>query len=111
MSSSTRQTLLIILAGTAATARASWSPGDIRFGHPASQATAGKAQTPAGQALRLIAIRNVTVIRGTGAPPIENATVLIRDDRIAAIGPATETVIPEGARTIEGAGGERKGVV
>jgi hypothetical protein len=46
----------------------------------------------------------VTVIPGTGAPPVENATVLIRDDHIAAIGPAAETVIPAGARSIEGAG-------
>jgi imidazolonepropionase-like amidohydrolase len=46
----------------------------------------------------------VTVIPGNGAPPVENATVLIRDDRIAAIGPAAETVIPAGARSIEGAG-------
>jgi len=46
----------------------------------------------------------VTVIPGTGAPPLENATVLIRDDRIAAIGPAADTVIPSGARRIEGGG-------
>src|SRR5262245_14234217 len=104
MSSSTRLTFLIFLAVTAATARASWSPGDIRLGHPAHRATTDKTQTPAGQAPRLLAIRNVTVIPGAGAPPIENATVLIRDDRIAAIGPAAETVIPTGARTIEGAG-------
>jgi imidazolonepropionase-like amidohydrolase len=104
MSSSTRLIFLILLAITAATARASWSPGDIRYGQPALQATAGKAQTPAEKSPRLLAIRNVTVIPGTGAPPIENATVLIRDDRIAAIGPAAETVIPAGARTIEGAG-------
>jgi imidazolonepropionase-like amidohydrolase len=104
MSSSIRLTFLIILAIMAAAARASWSPGDIRLGQPAIQATAGRAQTPAGQSPRLIAIRNVTVIPGTGAPPIENATVLIRDDRIAAIGPAAETVIPARARIIEGAG-------
>ncbi|HET6890832.1 MAG TPA: amidohydrolase family protein [Pyrinomonadaceae bacterium] len=50
----------------------------------------------------LIAIRNVTVIPGTGAPPISDATVLIRDDHIASIGPAAETVVPTGARLIEG---------
>jgi N-acyl-D-aspartate/D-glutamate deacylase len=63
-----------------------------------------KAQPPAGQASRLLAIRSVTVIPGSGAPPLENATVIIRDDRIAAIGPAAETVIPAGARSIKGAG-------
>lgn len=50
----------------------------------------------------VIAIRNVTVIPGNGAPPISDATVLIRDDHIAAIGPAAETVVPLGARVIEG---------
>jgi imidazolonepropionase-like amidohydrolase len=104
MSSSIRLTFLIFLAVTAATANASWSPGDIRFEPHALQATVGKAQTPAGQTMRSLAIRNVTVIPGAGAPAVENVTVLIRDDRIAAIGPAAETVIPAGARLIEGAG-------
>ncbi len=53
-------------------------------------------------AANVIAIRNVTVIPGTGAPPINDATVIIRDDRIAAIGPAAEIVIPAGARVIDG---------
>ncbi len=61
-------------------------------------------KTPTSKGPSLFAIRNVTVIPGTGVPPIENATVLIRDDRIAAIGPAAGTVIPAGARIIEGAG-------
>ena len=53
---------------------------------------------------RALAIRNVTVISGTGAGPIKNVTVLIRDDRIVAIGPAAESAIPVGARVIEGHG-------
>ena len=52
----------------------------------------------------VIAIRNVTVIRGDNAAPISDATVLIRDDHIAAVGPSAETVIPPGARVIEGRG-------
>ena len=52
----------------------------------------------------VIAIRNVTVIPGNGAPPMRDATVLIRDESIAAIGSAAETVIPTGARVIEGEG-------
>lgn len=52
----------------------------------------------------VIAIRNVTVIPGNGATPIIDATVLIRDEYIAAVGPATETVIPTSARVIEGRG-------
>ena len=53
---------------------------------------------------RVIAIRNVTVIPCNGAPPINDATVLIRDELIAAIGPSAETIIPTGARVIEGRG-------
>src|SRR5688572_4295342 len=60
---------------------------------------------PAAQSLSgVIAIRNVTVIPGDGAAPISNATVLIRDERLAAVGPSAETVIPTGARVIEGRG-------
>lgn len=52
----------------------------------------------------VVAIRNVTVIPGNGAPPISDATVLIRNEYIASIGPAAETVISEGARVIDGRG-------
>jgi len=52
----------------------------------------------------VIAIRDVTVIPMTGTPPIERATVIVRADRIAAVGPAGSTAIPPGARVVEGAG-------
>jgi len=46
------------------------------------------------------------VIDGTGAPPIENATVVIRGDRIAAVGPAARVPVPAepGVRTIDARG-------
>lgn len=99
--SSIRLTLLALVVVAAAAAIVNRS-----FGHTRSRQHElhGRAQPPTGQARRPLAIRNVTVINGTGAPPIENATVLIHDDRIAAIGPAAETVIPAGARVVEGAG-------
>ena len=56
------------------------------------------------QAQRVLAIRYVTVIPATGSQPITNATVLIRDQLIMAVGPAAETIIPAGARVIEGGG-------
>jgi imidazolonepropionase-like amidohydrolase len=62
----------------------------------------GFAEQPAARVT--IAFRNVTVIAGTGAPPTQNATVLVRGDRIAAVGPAAETAIPPEARVIEGNG-------
>jgi imidazolonepropionase-like amidohydrolase len=104
MCSSLRLTLLVFLAVTAVTVKTSWSHGDIQSKQPALPAMAGKAQTQTGGSSRLFAIRNVTVIPCTGVPPVENAIVLIRNDRIAAIGPAAEIVIPAGARIIEGAG-------
>lgn len=50
----------------------------------------------------VVAIRNVNIIPGNNAPPINNATVVIRDEFIAAIGPSSEVAIPKGARVIEG---------
>ena len=44
----------------------------------------------------VIAIRNVTVIPGNGAAPINDATVVVRGEYIAAIGPSAEMVIPTG---------------
>src|SRR5262245_11750854 len=81
-----------------------WSPGYVRSPRLAQSVTAGKTQAPMRQEPRLFAIQNVTVIPGAGASPIENATILIRDDRIAAIGPAADTIIPTGARRIDGNG-------
>jgi predicted amidohydrolase YtcJ len=52
----------------------------------------------------VIAIRNVTVIPGNGAAPINDATVLIRGEYIAAIGSSAEMVVPKGARVIDGRG-------
>ena len=51
-----------------------------------------------------LAVRNVTVIPGTGAAPTTAATILVRGDRIAAIGPAAEVAIPPGARLVDGTG-------
>ena len=49
-----------------------------------------------------LAIRNVTVIDGTGAAPRAGQTVVVRDGRIAAIAPNAK--IPRGARVIDGTG-------
>jgi imidazolonepropionase-like amidohydrolase len=52
----------------------------------------------------VIALTNVTVIDGTGAAPAEGQTIVIRDGRIAAVGPAGRTPIPAEARTIDFSG-------
>jgi imidazolonepropionase-like amidohydrolase len=47
------------------------------------------------------ALRGVTVIDGTGAPPLRNATVVITGDRITAVGTRASVRIPAGARILD----------
>ena len=42
-----------------------------------------------------------TVIDGTVAAPVENGVVIVRDGRIAAVGPASTVAIPQGAARVE----------
>jgi imidazolonepropionase-like amidohydrolase len=63
---------------------------------------AAAAQQPAPPAT--VAFRDVTVIRGDGSPPQAHATVVVRGDRIAAVGPAADTVIPPRTEVIEASG-------
>ena len=55
-------------------------------------ATAADAQTTV--------LRGARVIDGTGGAPIDNATVVIRDGRIAAVGPSANTSFPMGPRSL-----------
>jgi imidazolonepropionase-like amidohydrolase len=50
------------------------------------------------------AIRNVTLIDGTGANPLPRATVLIARERIVAVGPGTRVDVPDGVETLDGTG-------
>ena len=50
------------------------------------------------------AITGVRLVDATGAPPIEHATVLVRNGLIAAAGPADSTRIPAGTRVIHAEG-------
>ena len=52
----------------------------------------------------VIALTNVRVIDGTGAPPRHKQTIVMRDGNIAAIGDTGAVSIPEGATTIDLAG-------
>ena len=58
-----------------------------------------QAQAPAGGTLALTGAR---VIDGTGAPPLEGATIVISDGRIQAVG--TNVAIPAGATRVDMAG-------
>ena len=57
-----------------------------------------------GAGAGVIAIRNVTVIPMTGAGSSPAQTVVLRDGRIAALGPADRIQIPSGATIVEGTG-------
>ena len=48
-----------------------------------------------------VALTNVRLVDGTGAPAEANQTVLIEGNRIAAVGPAGEITLPEDARVMD----------
>jgi len=52
----------------------------------------------------VVALTNARVIDGTGAPVKDGQTILIRGEKIAAVGPAASVTVPAGARTIDLAG-------
>ncbi len=52
----------------------------------------------------VLLITNVTIIDGSNAPPLENAAILIRSNRIAWLGPADQFSALEGARLYDGRG-------
>ena len=52
----------------------------------------------------VLAITGVTLIDGTGGPARANQTVIVRGDRIAAVGSAAQLRAPGGARVIDGRG-------
>jgi imidazolonepropionase-like amidohydrolase len=67
----------------------------------ATALTALRAQ-PAGG--RVTAFTGARVIDGTDKPPLDNATIVIRDGRIIAIGPAARVQVPTGATRVSLAG-------
>lgn len=52
----------------------------------------------------VVALTNVRVVDGTGAPPVERQTIVIRDGRIASVGSAASAQVPPGARVLDLAG-------
>jgi enamidase len=71
----------------------------LAFAVPAA-AQEGYRAFPAGD----LAFTHVEVVDGTGAQPARDQTVLVRDGRIAAVGPARKVKVPAAAHVIEGAG-------
>jgi enamidase len=52
----------------------------------------------------VVALTNVRIVDGTGAPARQNQTVVLRDGRIAAVGDAAAVKPPEGATVLESTG-------
>ncbi len=52
----------------------------------------------------VVAIVGATVVDGNGAAPIPNATIVIKDRRITAIGARASVTVPPGATVIDGTG-------
>ena len=74
----------------------------------ALSALSASAQTPSDAVQRFIsveapvvALTHVRVVDGTGTPPADDQTVLISEGRIAAVGPAASTRVPEGAKVLD----------
>jgi enamidase len=66
-------------------------------------------RAPVGPALRsyvrydaeVLALTHVRVIDGTGTPARDEQTLIVRDGRIAALGPAASTPVPAGAEVVD----------
>ncbi|HMD75570.1 MAG TPA: hypothetical protein VKG05_17025, partial [Steroidobacteraceae bacterium] len=58
----------------------------------------------AAAAASAVAITHVTVIDTTGAPPQPDVTVIVKDQRIAALGSSDTVRVPAGTRLVDGSG-------
>jgi imidazolonepropionase-like amidohydrolase len=58
----------------------------------------------ASPAQNVIAFVGGTVIDGNGGPPLEGVVVVVRDGRIAAVGPKSATEVPSGAHVADASG-------
>ena len=64
------------------------------------QSSAGRAQPGDG----VVALVGATLIDGNGGPPLRDATIIVRGNRIAEVGPRASVTVPRGARVIDAAG-------
>lgn len=53
---------------------------------------------------KVLVVRGGTLIDGTGRPPLDNAVIVIRDGRFAAVGRDGEVAVPAGADVIDVSG-------
>ena len=70
----------------------------------AAMATAVTATLPAQARGGVKAFTGARVIDGTERGPVDNATIVVRDGRVAAVGPAASVKVPDGAQRVALAG-------
>jgi imidazolonepropionase-like amidohydrolase len=80
-----------------------WLPALLALGLPL-EAMAAQSGSRGALASGTLAITDVTVIPMAGDTTIRDATVLVRDGRIAEVGPSRKVKVPSGARRIDGRG-------
>ena len=61
----------------------------------------GASLSPAAQAPAVLALVGATVVDGTGAAPLANGVVVVRNGRIAEVGPASRVAVPDGAERVD----------
>lgn len=74
-----------------------------------ASAAANAQRAPIGPALRsyvrydaeVLALTHLRVIDGTGAPARDDQTLIVRDGRIVALGPAATTPVPQNAEVVD----------
>ena len=81
------------------TRRTNW----IAFGGAWLLATGAGPGTPR-TAVERVALVGATVLDGTGAPPVLDATILVEGDSIVAVGPRARVRVPADAKVIDVAG-------
>lgn len=71
----------------------------------AAAPAAAQSQTPARRFVvvdgAVVALSGVRIIDGTGAAPKDAQTIVLRDGRIQAVGPAATTPVPDGATRLD----------
>lgn len=92
--------LAAAFAAATATLTAALATAPLAAQSPADQLTDAMREFVSVSA-PTVALTNVRVIDGTGAPAVEGRTILIRDGRIAAVGAAGEVQLPADAEVIE----------
>ncbi|MFL6466711.1 MAG: amidohydrolase family protein [Pyrinomonadaceae bacterium] len=50
---------------------------------------------------KIVVLKNVRIIDGTGAAPMENQTIVLIGDKIGAIGPSASAIVPAGAEVLD----------